>query len=227
MFFDKLPLVKNWPWFISGLIIIAGVILFVISLNKKQASTVGQSTKSQQSSTESSQSTKSAMKKTHSQAPSPLPVSEIQGKKVRIKTVKGDIVFEFFADSPMAASNFIFLAKDGFYEGLTFHRREEGFVIQGGDPSGDGTGGPGYKFNDEPVTRDYKRGIVAMANAGPNTNGSQFFIMLADNLTLPKNYTIFGNIIEGMDVVDEIVAVETDGQDKPVEDVVVKKVTIQ
>jgi len=86
---------------------------------------------------------------------------------------------------------------------LTFHRREKGFVIQGGDPNGNGTGGPGYKFVDEPVTREYDRGIVAMANAGPNTNGSQFFIMLANN-PLPKQYTIFGKVISGLDVVDKI-----------------------
>jgi cyclophilin family peptidyl-prolyl cis-trans isomerase len=136
----------------------------------------------------------------------PFPVltkEEIDGKKVRIKTVKEDIVFELFADSPIASSNFIYLANKKFYDGLTFHRREERFVIQGGDPRGNGTGGPGYQFPDEPITRDYTRGIVAMANAGPNTNGSQFFIMLADT-PLPKQYTIFGNVIEGMEVVDQI-----------------------
>ena len=106
--------------------------------------------------------------------------------------------------TPLASSNFIFLAKEKFYDGLTFHRREEGFVIQGGDPLGNGTGGPGYAFADEPVTGDYLRGVVAMANAGPNTNGSQFFIMLADHPELPKNYTIFGKVREGMEVVDEI-----------------------
>jgi len=132
-----------------------------------------------------------------------LTKEQIEGKKVRIKTIKGDIVFELFADSPIASSNFIHLANKKFYDGLTFHRREERFVIQGGDPKGDGAGGPGYQFPDEPVTRDYRRGTVAMANAGPNTNGSQFFIMLADT-PLPKQYTIFGNVIEGMTVVDKI-----------------------
>jgi len=128
---------------------------------------------------------------------------EIGGKKVRIKTAKGDIVFELFGDSPITSSNFIYLVNNKFYDGLTFHRREEGFVIQGGDPKGNGTGDPGYKFSDEPVTRDYTRGIVAMANSGPNTNGSQFFIMLADN-PLPKQYTIFGNVTSGIEVVDQI-----------------------
>src|SRR3989344_4241842 len=135
---------------------------------------------------------------------STLTKAEIEGKKVRIKTVKGDIVFELFADSPIASSNFIYLVNKKFYNGLTFHRKEERFVIQGGDPKGDGTGCPGSQFPDEPVTRNYERGIVAMANAGPNTNGSQFFIMLADAPQLPKNYTIFGQVVEGMEVVDQI-----------------------
>lgn len=143
------------------------------------------------------------MKKTYTQPPAQLPASEIEGKKARIKTKYGDIVINISLEAPLTASNFITLIKDGFYEGLTFHRREEGFVIQGGDPLGNGTGGPGYKFKDEPVKRDYKRGVVAMANSGPDTNGSQFFIMLADN-PLPPLYTIFGDVSEGMDVVDKI-----------------------
>jgi len=137
----------------------------------------------------------------------PFPIlkkEEIDGKKIRIKTAKGDIVFELFSDATITSSNFIYLANKKFYDGLTFHRREENFVIQGGDPKGNGTGGPGYSFADEPVSRDYKRGIVAMANAGPNTNGSQFFITLADIPQLPKKYTIFGNVVEGMEVVDQI-----------------------
>lgn len=141
--------------------------------------------------------------KTYTKVPEKLPISQIESAKATIKTSKGDIVIKFFPDAPQAASNFIVLAKDGFYDGLTFHRREEGFVIQGGDPNGTGTGGPGYKFADEPVTRDYKKGIVAMANSGPNTNGSQFFIMLADT-PLPKLYTIFGEVESGLEVVDKI-----------------------
>ncbi len=114
-------------------------------------------------------------------------------------------MFELFdGDAPMTVSNFVALTMRGFYDGLTFHRVVPGFVIQGGDPSGNGTGGPGYKFDDEPVHRDYDEGIVAMANSGPNTNGSQFFIMLADN-PLPKQYTIFGKVTSGMDVVHKIV----------------------
>lgn len=142
--------------------------------------------------------------KSYQGAPLPLTPAEIKGKLAKINTSKGEIEFEFFEDAPLAASNFIYLAGDKFYDGLTFHRREEGFVIQGGDPSGNGTGGPGYAFDDEAVTRNYDRGIVAMANSGPNTNGSQFFIMLKDAPQLPKNYTIFGKVTKGMDVVDKI-----------------------
>lgn len=141
----------------------------------------------------------------YSAFPGVLPAEELQGRTATISTSKGDISFEFYGDTaPKAASNFIQLARDGYYDGLTFHRRVEGFVIQGGDPSGNGTGGPGYRFEDE-LNDSYKydRGIVAMANAGPNTNGSQFFIMLAD-YPLPKSYTIFGRVTSGMDVVDQI-----------------------
>lgn len=130
--------------------------------------------------------------------------------QVRITTEKGDIVFELFEETaPKTTENFVKLTEDGFYDGLTFHRREEGFVIQGGDPEGTGRGGPGYKFDDE-LDDDFKyeRGIVAMANSGPNTNGSQFFIMLEDWTAppqeLPKAYTIFGRVIEGMEIVDQI-----------------------
>jgi len=143
-------------------------------------------------------------KKMYPNPPSPLPQSELEGKKAVIETEKGQIIIELSKDAPLASSNFIFLTQEKFYDGLTFHRREEGFVIQGGDPVGNGTGGPGYTFADELVTGDYLRGVVAMANAGPNTNGSQFFIMLADHPELPKNYTIFGKVVEGMETVDKI-----------------------
>lgn len=141
----------------------------------------------------------------YTEFPGELPEKELTGKNISIETSKGIIEFELFGkDAPKAVSNFIFLTNEGYYNGLTFHRRDEGFVIQGGDPSGDGSGGPGYRFEDETVTKNYDKGIVAMANAGPNTNGSQFFIMLADNDTLPKNFTIFGKVTKGIDVVDKI-----------------------
>lgn len=124
------------------------------------------------------------------------------GKAAVIKTNKGEVAIEIFPDVPQTASNFLLLAANGFYDGLKFHRVED-WVIQGGDPLGNGTGGPGYTFADEPVTREYKKGIVAMANAGPNTNGSQFFILKQD-YPLAPNYTIFGAVIAGQDIVDKI-----------------------
>ena len=142
-----------------------------------------------------------------SSAAAPFPImakGEINGKKVKLATQKGDITIELSADAPIASSSFIYLVGKGFYDGLTFHRVEKGFVVQGGDPSGNGTGGPGYSFADEPVTSGYVRGTVAMANAGPNTNGSQFFIVLKDTPNLPKKYTLFGQVTSGMDVVDKI-----------------------
>ncbi len=122
-----------------------------------------------------------------------------------IKTNKGDINLELNpAEAPQTVNNFVTLARDGFYDGVTFHRVVPGFVIQGGDPTGTGRGGPGYRFNDEPVRRPYKAGTLAMANAGPNTNGSQFFICLEDQPGLPPNYTIFGDVTSGMNVVRSI-----------------------
>jgi cyclophilin family peptidyl-prolyl cis-trans isomerase len=137
--------------------------------------------------------------------PGVLSDAELAGKQARVGTDKGDIVFEILGDEgPKAASNFIALAESGYYDGLTFHRVVPGFVIQGGDPKGDGTGGPGYKFEDDPVSLDYRAGIVAMANSGPDTNGSQYFIVLEDQPTLPKSYSIFGRVTSGMDVVGKI-----------------------
>src|SRR5262249_49539183 len=120
-----------------------------------------------------------------------------------IETTKGKIVVQINPqDAPATANNFISLSKDGFYDGLTFHRVED-WVVQGGDPTGNGTGGPGYRFNDEPVKGDYTAGAVAMANAGPNTNGSQFFI-IKRNTPLPKQYNLFGRVVDGQDVVNRL-----------------------
>lgn len=121
-----------------------------------------------------------------------------------LHTSRGDITIAFnFGQTPNTVKNFVDLARRNFYDGTIFHRVIKGFMIQGGDPRGDGTGGPGYKFADEEFTGEYVRGAVAMANSGPNTNGSQFFIMHAD-YPLPKNYTIFGNVVSGLDTVDAI-----------------------
>ena len=148
--------------------------------------------------------------------------------KATISTDKGDIEVDIFTTgTPKAAKNFLDLAKKNFYDGVIFHRIVPGFVIQGGDPTGTGRGGPGYQFDDEPFTGEYYRGTLAMANAGPNTNGSQFFIVLKDLIgSLPKNYTIFGQVTKGMDVVDAIAAGRTGAQDRPVEPVKMTKVTV-
>ena len=145
-----------------------------------------------------------------------------------IETTVGTIQFELLDEiAPKAAGNFSTLAKKGFYDGVIFHRVVPGFVIQGGDPTGTGSGGPGYKFADEPVHGDYGRGALAMANAGPNTNGSQFFICHADlRGRLPKNYTVFGQVTRGLDVVDVIAAAPTGAQDRPLEPVAMTSVRI-
>jgi cyclophilin family peptidyl-prolyl cis-trans isomerase len=155
-----------------------------------------------------------------------------------IQTPKGDIELSLFtSDAPKAAANFVDLSKKGFYDGVIFHRVVPGFVVQGGDGQYGradaiddrrvGTGGPGYKFEDEPVKGDYARGAVAMANAGPNTNGSQFFICLVDLAgRLPKNYTIFGQVTKGMDVVDAIAADPIGANDRPRQPVAMTSVAI-
>jgi len=151
---------------------------------------------------------------------------------ITIKTNMGDIsIATYDADAPNTVKNFITLAEKGFYDGVIFHRVIPGFMVQGGDPTGTGTGGPGYNFADElnPQTESYKagykKGVVAMANAGPNTNGSQFFIMVAD-YPLPNSYSIFGKVISGQDVADAISNVKTGANDKPVTQVVMEKVTV-
>jgi len=138
--------------------------------------------------------------------PGVLPESRIADKKAVITTPKGVIEIALNAKAaPKSVSNFVYLAELGYYDGLTFHRVEPGFVIQGGDPKGNGSGGPGYQFADEPVYGEYVEGAVAMANAGADTNGSQFFITLADvSKSLPKQYNLFGKVTKGLDVVHKI-----------------------
>ena len=148
-----------------------------------------------------------------------------------LKTSAGDITIILHADkTPITANNFIYLANNNFYDNTIFHRAIDGFMIQGGDPEGTGMGGPGYKFDDEPFTGKYDRGIVAMANSGPNTNGSQFFIMHAD-YALPANYIIFGEVTDGIEVVDKIATAEVgmsaSGEpSKPVNPVTIESVEI-
>lgn len=150
-----------------------------------------------------------------------------------LETSHGPVEVEFFPeDAPKTVNNFVNLAREGFYDGTVFHRIVKGFVVQGGDPTGTGSGGPGFKFEDEPVTREYERGTLAMANAGPNTNGSQFFICLQDlRGSLPKNYTIFGRVTSGLENVDAMASVQVrrgpSGEpSSPTEPVTLEKVTV-
>ena len=148
-----------------------------------------------------------------------------------IETSMGEMKVEFFSETaPVTVNNFVSLANDGYYNDIIFHRVISGFMIQGGDPSGTGHGEygkfPGYTFDDELDNQQpYEKGILAMANAGPNTNGSQFFIMHVD-YPLPYQYTIFGKVTEGLDVIDAIAGVQTGEGDKPVEDVTILGITV-
>ncbi|HCD9576644.1 TPA: type IV secretion system effector LirB [Legionella pneumophila] len=161
-----------------------------------------------------------------------------------IKTSEGNITCELFTkEAPNTVANFVGLAtgtkefkdiktgkmvKRPFYNGLTFHRVIAGFMIQGGDPLGNGTGGPGYTFDNENTNASFnKPGVLAMANAGPNTNGSQFFITVAPTPELQGNYNVFGQVISGQEVVDKISKMPTDPQDKPITPVVIENITIQ
>jgi cyclophilin family peptidyl-prolyl cis-trans isomerase len=145
-----------------------------------------------------------------------------------VHTNRGPIAFELFdEDAPKTVGNFRRLAGEGFYDGVVFHRVIPDFMIQGGDPTGTGTGGPGYTFEDEINQHVVVRGALAMANAGPNTNGSQFFIVTAEACPwLDGKHTVFGRVADGMDVVDAISASETDHRDRPRDDVVIERVEL-
>ncbi len=173
--------------------------------------------------------------------PPAMSIDENETYTAKLYTTKGTVTMELFAqDAPQTVNNFVFLAKQGFYEGVSFHRIIQDFMIQTGDPLGDGTGGPGYRFEDElPSPHTYEPGIVAMANGGPDTNGSQFFICTGPSsysLNEHPNYTIFGKVTEGMDVVESIASVPVQMNPKadpnreppsmPTEEVTIQKVEI-
>jgi peptidylprolyl isomerase len=156
------------------------------------------------------------------------PTTATQAKLVRLETTMGNITIELRPDMPVTAGNFEKLAQQGFYDNTIFHRVIDGFMIQGGDPTGTGRGGPGYTIRDEFMANNRNvRGTIAMANAGPNTGGSQFFINLVDNPHLNSAHPVFGRVMEGMDVVDKIGKVKTDRNDRPVQDVKILKATVQ
>src|SRR3989344_4839185 len=146
------------------------------------------------------------------------------GKKAVLETSMGEIVIQLYEDMPITAGNFEKLVNEGFYEGVVFHRVIDGFMIQGGDPEGTWMGGPGYTIKDEFTHKGgnkNNKGTISMANAGPNTGGSQFFINLVNNNFLDTKHPAFGEVIEGMDVVDVIAKVETNSNDRPISDVVI------
>ena len=145
-----------------------------------------------------------------------------------METSMGTMVIALDAiNAPLTVNNFVFLALNHYYEGVIFHRIINGFMCQGGDPTGTGTGGPGYRFNDETVKQRYQLGSIAMANAGPNTTGSQFFLISgASGVGLPPQYNHFGQIVKGLEVLDAMQAVQTARGDRPLTDVVINKVTI-
>ena len=162
--------------------------------------------------------------------PPPMLIDVNKSYTATLETSAGKIIIALTAkETPKTVNNFVYLSRKGFYANTVFHRVIKGFMIQGGDPRGTGAGGPGYAFDDEPFSGAYERGVVAMANAGPNTNGSQFFIIHADT-DLPHDYVIFGKVTEGMGVVDVIASAATvqDGREnsKPVTPVVIQSVSI-
>ena len=162
-------------------------------------------------------------------APPPMTIDASASYTAVINTNKGSITLELFAqDAPVTVNNFIFLAEAGFYDGIIFHRVIPGFMIQGGDPTGTGFNGPGYQFQDELESdRVFSApGVLAMANAGANTNGSQFFITVAPTPNLTGRHTIFGEVTQGQDVADTISLVRTAAANRPVEDVVIRSIDI-
>lgn len=202
------------------ILVFFGFLVFMYVNSQRNANTATQPETSQSSSSEQSVV----------QLPTqPMKINKNKTYTAVLTTTEGDITIALNAkETPITVNNFVTLAKKKFYNNTIFHRVIKGFMIQGGDPEGTGRGGPGYKFEDEPFEGDYIRGTVAMANAGPNTNGSQFFIMHKDN-NLPKNYTIFGKVTKGLDVVDKIAEapVEAGGEGStPKKPVTVEKVVI-
>ena len=147
--------------------------------------------------------------------------------KVQFKTNMGDITIQLFEDMPITAGNFQKLVEKGFYDGTIFHRIIDSFMIQGGDPTGTGRGGPGYAIKDEFTRKNRNnRGTISMANAGPNTGGSQFFINLVDNNFLDSKHPVFGKVVEGMDVVDAIGKAKTGAMDRPIKEITIESAKV-
>lgn len=214
---------KNLPFILIALLIVGGVFFTLVTSGKKAQEASINTGQNQ------TKEDKAVTNKTYSKAPDVLAQSDLIGKKAKFSTNLGDFTISLFGDkTPKTVSNFITLAKDGFYNNLTFHRVIDGFMIQGGDPQGTGQGGPGYQFEDEFVSSlDFSRpGMLAMANSGPNTNGSQFFITVAPTTWLNGKHTIFGQVSDGVDVVVKISKAAKDENDKPTSPVIIKLIEI-
>ena len=218
------------PYIMIFIPIVLVAVIVIYSSNK----TPTESTQQTAQNTISEQQTSPTGQEPKDTPKSAMPEMQIDKNKTytaTLTTTEGTIKINLNAAStPITVNNFVALARKGFYDNTIFHRTIKDFMIQGGDPQGNGTGGPGYSFADEPFEGEYTRGTIAMANAGPNTNGSQFFIMHKD-VDLPKNYVIFGNVIEGIEVVDKIatapVAASMGGEkSKPVNPVKILKIEI-
>ena len=208
--------------------VLIGIVFLII--NKKLQHKEVQNKETQVTNSSNIQ-TESAMNKKQYDQPPAMQIDQAKKYQAVLQTSQGEITIELNAQAaPITVNNFVFLAGEGFYDGTVIHRIIEGFMIQGGDPTGTGSGGPGYRFDDEPIEGEYVRGTVAMANAGPNTNGSQFFIMHQDN-SLPKNYVIFGQVSAGMGTVDAIasspVTQSPSGeQSKPISPITIQSIKI-
>jgi peptidylprolyl isomerase len=171
----------------------------------------------------------SSARRTEFPAAPPMCIDPAKDYSAELVTSLGTMVIHFdAAAAPKTVNNFVFLARYHYYDGIIFHRIINGFMCQGGDPTGTGRGGPGYRFADElPKPGRYEIGSVAMANAGPNTNGSQFFIVSGrSGVGLPPQYSLFGKVVKGLDVLEAMQGVKTDRNDRPLEDVVIQSVTI-
>ena len=225
---------KQTAIILSGAVAIAAIVFAVASNQKNQEEARETEINSKQETRENASVEANDADNTSSAAPA-LDSEYQKIMNATMKTSLGEIKIELYGDkTPITAGNFAKLAEAGFYDGVKFHRVISGFMIQGGDPLTKddaqkelwGTGGPGYKFNDEPFEGQYARGTIAMANSGPNTNGSQFFIMHAD-YPLPPQYVIFGKVLEGMETVDVIAALETDARDCPLNPPVIESINIE
>ncbi|MEI6533068.1 MAG: peptidylprolyl isomerase [Candidatus Roizmanbacteria bacterium] len=227
---------------ILAILIIGGVFVFFKQFGTQTPEEISKQTIGNQSSNSDTQVTiptittitNTEIQPTEPMKKSGAPKMEIDANKnysATVHTSEGDITIEFNAkQTPITVNNFIYLAKKGFYNDSIFHRVIKDFMIQGGDPTGTGAGGPGYKFNDEKFEGEYTKGTVAMANAGPNTNGSQFFIMHG-NTSLPKNYVIFGKVTKGIETVDKIAEApvqtsDSGEQSKPVNPVKITSIEV-